>query len=199
MPFDAHANFAYSTVATAPSPAASGPSLVVGAGQGTRFPTAPFNAIVWPVSVLPTFAVSEIVRVTAVSTDTLTITRGQENTAGRTIVVGDQIALAPIQMKVIADIERAAKIRSVAISFTDGGLLKRVTITDADVTASNLVWGSITRNVTETTDTGFLYIANVASQTAGSFEIIVFVYTGLPGTVPDPLPNETVTYCYRVF
>jgi hypothetical protein len=101
---DAHKNFAYSTVATAPSPATTGTSLVVAAGTGALFPTAPFNATIWPTAVNPTSSNAEIVRVTAISTDTLTITRQQESTSARTVVVGDQIA-ATITNKVITDTE----------------------------------------------------------------------------------------------
>jgi hypothetical protein len=101
---DAHKNFAYSTIATAPSPAASGTSLVVAAGQGTLFPAVPFNATIWPTGTQPTSANAEIVRVTNISTDTFTITRTQEGTAARTIVVGDQIAAA-ITAKTLTDIE----------------------------------------------------------------------------------------------
>lgn len=104
MLFDAHANFAYSTVATAPSPASSGTSLIVGAGQGTRFPAVPFNAAVWPANQIPTPDNSEIVRVTNISTDTLTIARAEEGSNARTIVVGDQIA-ATITTKTLTDLE----------------------------------------------------------------------------------------------
>lgn len=89
---DPHKNFAYSTVATAPSPASSGTSLVVASGEGTRFPAVPFNATIWPASSTPTPSNAEVVRVTARSTDTLTITRAQESSSARTVVVGDQIA-----------------------------------------------------------------------------------------------------------
>jgi hypothetical protein len=101
---DAHKNLAYSTVATAPVPSSSGTSLIVAAGEGSRFPTAPFNATVWPAGQTPTPANAEIVRVTAVSTDTLTITRAQEATSARSVIVGDQIS-ATITKKVITDIE----------------------------------------------------------------------------------------------
>lgn len=103
MAADAVANFAYSTVATAPSPATSGTSLVVAAGQGALFPAVPFNAVVWAFGAIPTSANAEIVRVTARSTDTLTITRTQESTSARTIVVGDQIAAA-ITAKTLTDL-----------------------------------------------------------------------------------------------
>lgn len=101
---DAHANFAYSTVATAPSPAASGTTLVVAAGQGALFPTVPFNATVWPAATIPVSTNAEIVRVTAISTDTLTITRAQESSVARTIVVSDQIA-ATVTKKTFTDLE----------------------------------------------------------------------------------------------
>lgn len=89
---DAHKNFAYSLVSTAPSPAASGTSLVVTAGTGTRFPAVPFNATIWPINTVPGPTNSEIVTVTAISTDTLTIVRSAESTSARTVIVGDQIA-----------------------------------------------------------------------------------------------------------
>jgi microcystin-dependent protein len=104
--FDAKKNFAYSVVATAPSPAASGTSLVVATGDGTKFPATPFNAVVWPTGVQPTTANAEIVRVTNKATDTLTITRAQEGTAARTILVNDQIAVN-ITAKTLTDIEAA--------------------------------------------------------------------------------------------
>lgn len=108
---DAHKNAAYSLVATAPSPASSGTSLVVTAGEGGRFPAVPFNATIWATGAQPTFAAGgttggnfEIVRVTAISTDTLTITRAQESTSARTVVVGDQIA-ATVTAKTLTDVE----------------------------------------------------------------------------------------------
>ncbi len=118
MSFDPHFNFAYSTVATAPSPATSGTSLVLSTGDGVLFP-APgtdghFNLTIWPTGVAPTKANAEIVRVTARSTDTLTITRTQEGTSARTIVVGDQVALT-ITAKVITDIEASSTNPSVVL------------------------------------------------------------------------------------
>jgi hypothetical protein len=105
MAFEQNANFATSTVATAPSPADSGTSLVVASGEGARFDAAnDHNAIVCPASEQPTPANAEIVRVTAVSTDTLTITRQQESTAARSIVVGDRIFAGPTA-KTFADVD----------------------------------------------------------------------------------------------
>jgi hypothetical protein len=101
---DAHKNFATSLVATAPSPASSGTSLVVTGGEGTRFPTVPFNATVCPAAADPTLANAEIVRVTAISTDTFTITRATESSSARTVVVGDRIFAGPTD-KTFRDIE----------------------------------------------------------------------------------------------
>ena len=92
MSFDAHKNFAYSTVATAPSPSTSGLSLIVKSGDGALFPTPPFNATVWPIGAIPVSTNAEVVRVTAIVGDTLTISRTQESSSARSILVGDQIA-----------------------------------------------------------------------------------------------------------
>ena len=103
---DAHKNFAISLVATAPSPATTGTSLVVTAAGGALFPAVPFNAVIWPAGAAPTAANAEIVRVTNISTDTFTITRTQESTSARTVVVGDQIAAA-ITALTLTDVENA--------------------------------------------------------------------------------------------
>ena len=104
MAFDPHKNFAYSTVATAPSPATSGTSLVVAAGDGSKFPSVPFEATIWPTSAQPLASNAEVVTVTAISTDTLTIVRAQEGSTARTVVVGDQIA-ATITSRSLTDTE----------------------------------------------------------------------------------------------
>lgn len=102
---DAHKNFAYSTVAVAPSPALSGLSLTVGTGDGSKFPTAPFNVTVYPASpAIPLSSNAEIARVTAVVGDVLTIVRQQESGGNRAIVVGDQI-FAGVTAKTLTDIE----------------------------------------------------------------------------------------------
>lgn len=101
--FDTHRNFGYSTIATAPVPAASGTTATVETGHGTRF-VANANATVWPSGVLPTDDNAEIVRVTGIVGDVLTLTRIQESTSARSIAVGDQISQG-ITRKVIKDIE----------------------------------------------------------------------------------------------
>jgi hypothetical protein len=115
---DAHKNFAYSTVAAAPSPAAAGTSLDVASGDGTKFPTPPFNATVWPSGAQPTTSNAEIVRVSAIVGDTLTIARSQESTSARSVVVGDQIA-ATITVKTITDLENIKLFQNEYVSSED--------------------------------------------------------------------------------
>jgi hypothetical protein len=149
MAADAHKNAAISVIATAPSPASSGTSLVVTAGEGARFPLPPFNATVWPPGSQPTYAAGtaiggnfEIVRVTAVTTDTLTIVRTQENTAARVIAVGDQLA-ATITVKTLTDAEASYII---PITYTTRGAVTAATIVaQASFQANTLVVGKAYR------------------------------------------------------
>lgn len=106
MSFDAHKNFAESKVAAAPSPATSGTSLTVATGEGTKFPTPPFNATAWPDNTEATAANAEIVRVTNITGDVLTITRAQESTTAKSIAIGWRIA-ATITKKTLDDVENA--------------------------------------------------------------------------------------------
>lgn len=78
-------NFAKATVSQGYDDTAT--SIVLSAGEGARFPAVPFNAVWWNATDFPDPAddsLKEIVRVTARSTDTLTITRGQEGTVAST-------------------------------------------------------------------------------------------------------------------
>lgn len=106
MSYDTHANFAYSAVVTAPSPASSGTTLTVTTGEGALFPTVPFNAVVWAYNAIPTVYNATIVRVTNIAGDVLTFTRTQEGAANRSILVTDQIS-APLTKKLLTDIESA--------------------------------------------------------------------------------------------
>jgi hypothetical protein len=87
-------DYATSLVATAPSPATTGTSLVVTAGQGTRFPSTPFYVTAHPVNEVPTLDNAEKLKVTAVSTDTFTIVREEGDTTAKSIAVGWRISNA---------------------------------------------------------------------------------------------------------
>lgn len=83
--YDVAKNFAKCTVSTGYDAAAT--SIVLSSGHGAKLPTVPFNitwynATDWPdPSDDPNV---EIVRVTTISTDTLTVTRAQEGTSAST-------------------------------------------------------------------------------------------------------------------
>jgi hypothetical protein len=111
MAFDARKNFAISTVATAPIPATSGVTVIVATEQGELFPAAPFNAVIWPIGTNPSSTNAEVVRVTVKVTDTLTVTRAQEGSSARTVIVGDQI-MAGLTDKTLADIESGIPVKA---------------------------------------------------------------------------------------
>lgn len=117
MALDPVKNFAISRVGTAPSPAASGTTLVVETGDGVLFPdpatSGAYNVVVYPNGEQPTSTNAEIVRVTARTSDTMTITREQESTSARTIVEGDIVMLG-ITAKVVGDIQDTAESAVVA-------------------------------------------------------------------------------------
>jgi len=100
----------YSSVKTAPSPATSGTSLVLQSGYGANMPVPPFDAMIWspwpalhagwaPPASAPWARIPldcEIVTVTAIATDTLTITRAVRGSTARTVVAGDQFMVTRV-------------------------------------------------------------------------------------------------------
>jgi len=123
---DLFKNFAKSTLASGITSGAT--SLSVASGHGTRFPTVPFNAVLWNKTDFADPSDDsnhEIVRVTAISTDTFTITRGQEgttgvahNTGGKTygIIVGlTAKSLAELQLVAV----RATQLDKTSTSFSN--------------------------------------------------------------------------------
>jgi len=85
-------DYGTSTVLTAPSPADSGTTIVVQAGHGARFPSAPFYVTAHPPAEFPTLDNAEKLEVTAKSTDTLTVLRAQGDTTAKTIEAGWRIS-----------------------------------------------------------------------------------------------------------
>jgi hypothetical protein len=170
---DAVANFAYSSVATAPSPATSGTSLVVAAGTGTRYPAVPFNATVWPAGGQPLSSNAEIVRVTAIAMDTLTIVRTQEGTTARTIIVGDQI-IAGVTAKTITDL-------NVGAPYLSGQYYLGSVVTNADTNpffSSSLAAGTLYGVPFTTFQTTSLnqvaFVVNTAGATGSVARVILY-------------------------
>lgn len=82
-------DLAIGKVATAPSPADSGTSLVLETGQGGDMPTTlPYKVLAYPEGEMPTKYNSEKLLVTDQVGDTLTITRAQGETTAKSIAVG---------------------------------------------------------------------------------------------------------------
>lgn len=94
----------------------------------------------------------------------------------------------------------AVALTSVAVPFTDGDTLRRVTVTDAAVTAASKITGSIRRPDTadDSADLGLLYTANVVKVAAGSFDLLVFCTAWGVDDAILAMPNETVQFIYTV-
>lgn len=89
-------NFAFGSVASAPSPDTSGTSLTLQSGEGAKFPSVyPFNIVIWPSGDIPSSSNAEIATVTGKSSDVLTIVRAKEGTSARAVVNGDNVMFAP--------------------------------------------------------------------------------------------------------
>jgi len=85
MGYDAVKNFALATVSTGYDDTDT--TVDLASGHGAKFPSAPFNVTWWDSTVYPDPDDDpnvEIVRVTAITTDQLTITRAQEGTSAKT-------------------------------------------------------------------------------------------------------------------
>lgn len=107
-------NFVYGLVSVAPSPATTGTSLSLSDADAAEFPDpattgiGAYDVVVWPAGTKPLSSNAEIVRITAKASPSggntaFTITRIQQSTSARTIIVGDQMALN-LTAKTITDI-----------------------------------------------------------------------------------------------
>ena len=181
---DALKNFAYSLVATAPSPATSGTSLTVTAGQGSYFPATPFDATVWPANSQPSNTNAEIVRVTNVTGDVLTITRAQYGTTAQSIAVGYQIAQTV-----------DANLLNQLAPLSGATFTGEVVVPDLKVTGLSGATAGSTRLVGVTTagapTTGTWQAGDVVADQTGTFWICLAA--GTPGTWTNVIPNSLQT------
>ena len=147
MAIDNAKNFAKVIVSTGYN--ASATSIVLNAGNGVFLPTAPFNVTWWNSSDYADPSDDpnvEIVRVTNISTDTLTLIRAQESTSASTKNTGGKTykMIAGMTAKVInTDLALSLLINSVAFSATPqfdcslGGI--QTIILTANVTSSTAI------------------------------------------------------------
>lgn len=119
-------NNAFSTLASGITNVAT--SITVAAGTGSRFPAAG-GADYFYATLINTSNQLEVVKVTARSTDTLTVVRGQDGTTARAYSTGDRIELR-VTAALLADIRD---------SVTPGdGTVTTTKIVDANVTLAKL-------------------------------------------------------------
>jgi hypothetical protein len=189
-------NFTITTVATAPSPATSGTSLIVASGDGALFAVNE-PAIVFPVNDQPLVANAEIVMVTDVTTDTLTITRGQESTTARTIVIGD-IIIQGITAKDWNDLLAlvAGKITAFAdpnadrIVFWDDSVGAFAALTAS--TGLTLSGTNLTVRSASTTQTGIVERATDTEFTNGT-DTTRFINAKQAASIAQTMTNKTLT------
>lgn len=87
-----------------------------------------------------------------------------------------------------------ASLKSTAVAFTDGDTVRRVTVTDAEVAATDKILVAIRRPdlADDSADAGHIYLANVVLVGTGSFDVVVACCDrGFCDTTEQP-PSETV-------
>ena len=91
-----------------------------------------------------------------------------------------------------------ATISSANVAFTDGDLVKRVTVTDAAIGATDKILLTVRRpDAEDADDPGYIYIPNVLKVSSGSFVAQIACFgPGLNDTTELP-PNETVKLYYQ--
>jgi hypothetical protein len=100
---------------------------------------------------------------------------------------------------VFAAVAQAFPIYVATLDFSDGDTAKRFTVTNSAVVATSRIVGSIRRpDVADSLDYGYLYLVNVVTVAAGSFDLLVAV-TGLGlDDVTDQPPLGSVEFHYQV-
>ncbi len=156
-----YADLSTGTVLAAPAPAGSGTSLTLQSGEGDDMPATPFFATSHPDYTYPTKANSEIVKVTNVATDTLTIVRGQKGTSGKDIAIGWRLSAgiyaSDIEQYQIDDVYITTNSTNPAtrlgygtwIIFGAGKVLIGLDSSDVDFDTSEEVGGAKTHTLTE--------------------------------------------------
>lgn len=113
------------------------------------------------------------------------------------IVLGTNLSMSGTTLNAAGG---SASLSSVAVAFTDGDTMRRVTVTDAAVSATSKIVGTVVRPDTtdDSADRGYIYLANVVKRAAGSFDLLLSCLGwGFDDPTEQP-PNETITYCYTV-
>lgn len=114
----------FATAQVANTPGTSGTTIDVSTGLGARFPATPFSATVHPLTELPTLDNSERVLVTALTGDSLTVTRATGDATAKDIQSGWRISnsvfLSDFEDKADASDLTAIKTKTDDITVTGG-------------------------------------------------------------------------------
>lgn len=100
---------------------------------------------------------------------------------------------------VFAAVAQAFPVYAATLDFSDGDTLKRFTITNSAVLSTSRITGTIRRpNIADVDDPGYLYIANIVSIIAGSFDVLVAATgAGLDDVTLSP-PLGSVEFDYQI-
>lgn len=118
--FDTHSLLAYSTVQASSGVIGSstGTTIILAAGDGAKFGINE-NITVWPSTNIPLLGISEIMRITAISTDTLTVTRAQEGTSALSNIAAGFQVVNSVTPKTLTDIEKVVNLPFAKRVYTD--------------------------------------------------------------------------------
>lgn len=135
-------NNAYSTLASGITNSAT--SMTVATGEGVRFPT-PSGGDHFYCTLIDTSNNMEIVKVTAVSTDTFTIVRAQDGTSARAFSASDRVELRPTAAA-LEEIRAGAGLDNASIP---ANTIDTTQLVDDSVTDSKVDYASITASASE--------------------------------------------------
>jgi hypothetical protein len=212
-------NLALGYVATAPSPATTGTSLVLGSGEGARFPQPStdgnFYVTAMPPGENPNVSNSEILQVTARSTDTLTIVREQGDTTAKTIEEG-WIILQSIYKENILDENDMASNSDTALATQqsiaaaiggwltagiDGVTVTRASIDDptvvltfASTDVTDYIWKGTRIKLTEGGTTHYMIVSlDPVFSTDTTVTCLMEIDTTTPTQAKDPVSTGDIT------
>lgn len=132
------------------------------------------------------------------SGSTWSIDSGVLTAAGRALI--DDADAAAQRTTLGLGTAATAAVNSVSVAFTDGDTARRVTVTDAGVTASSKIIPIVRRPDTtdDSADRGYVYNANVVRIGSGGFDVFLTALDISGNDTTELPPNETVQLDYLV-
>lgn len=121
-----------------------------------------------------------------ITSGTIATARLGSGTANSTTFLrGDQTYAAPTA---------SVALNTESVAFTDGDTVRRVTVSDASITASDKILVTVRREDTAdgSEDSGHIYIANVVRVGTGSFDVVVVCLDEGGSDTTEQPPNETI-------